>query len=481
MIVRIDGIPVYDAVVDGEDTGMLKISLVDAPAVMSDFLAFSAEERKKVTQLYKVADEEKRLVFGVVMRADFPIYRRDKQPDGKDFEYYIIYKADTIRAMAEKYLLESRQNNVNLQHEEGSDVDGVQMVQYFIKDSGKGLAPDGFDDIADGSLFAEFHVENDDVWEDIKAGTYKGFSLEGIFNLVPERDADEVRRIVDELDGKFNEQPIPTNKMSKLARLKAAITRILAEFGSVTTDKGVLAWDGDEDLKAGDRVYIVDEEGNRTEAEDGEYTTEDQKVIVVADGAVSEIRDPEAEVAPEGEQEAPAEEEATVEAEAEAPAQEDPRKAEKMALVQRYSESYDEKYRRIYDAIAATVGEDVYFYVEEAGDDFAVAIQWGEDYIDHAYRYAVSWNEDGSANVADPVEVKSMWVPMDFTSPFESEAPSAEEVDALRSENEALKAEVAQLKAEPAAPSVHDEVKAGAETRRTGIKGLDRLSAIMGR
>ena len=132
MIVNIDGIPVYNAILSDEDTGMFKISLVDEPAVMSNFVAF---DKAKKPLMYAIANEEKRIVRGVVMRADFPIYRYDK-----DFgEYYIIYKADTIREMAEKYLLESRQNDVNLMHEEGSDVDGVQMVQYFIKDTDAGV------------------------------------------------------------------------------------------------------------------------------------------------------------------------------------------------------------------------------------------------------------------------------------------------------------------------------------------------------
>ena len=151
------GIPVYEARIDGEGTGMTKISLVDSPAVMSDFIALAAERRELA---YRVEDEERRLVRGVVMRADFPIYRRDERLG----EYYIVYRADTIREMAEKYLGESRQNAVNLQHEEGSDVTGVRMVQWFIKDSAAGVAPEGFDGVADGSLFAEFHVLDDGVW-----------------------------------------------------------------------------------------------------------------------------------------------------------------------------------------------------------------------------------------------------------------------------------------------------------------------------
>ena len=171
------GLPVFDALVPDEDTGMLKISLVDIPAVMSDFLVFNAVRE---VQMYSIQDEEKRLVFGVVMRANYPILRISPQI-GK---YYIVFKPETIRRMAEKYLAESRQNDVSTMHQ--TDVEGVQMVQYFIKDSVRGVSPEGFENIADGSLFAEFHIINDEVWAAIKAGTYNGFSLEGVFDFVPE-------------------------------------------------------------------------------------------------------------------------------------------------------------------------------------------------------------------------------------------------------------------------------------------------------
>lgn len=179
------GLPVFDALVPDDDTGMLKISLVDLPAVMSDFLVFKQERE---VQMYSIQDDEKRLVYGVVVRADYPIIRKSE----KIGDYYIVFKADTIRKMAEKYLAEGRQNEVNVMH--STDVDGVQMVQWFIKDSARGVNPAGFEDIADGSLFAEFHIaDNDEVWEAVKAGTYKGFSLEGVFDFEPEAEVATLR------------------------------------------------------------------------------------------------------------------------------------------------------------------------------------------------------------------------------------------------------------------------------------------------
>ena len=124
--------------------------------------------------------------------------------------------------------------------------------------------------------------------------------MEVFYTLTPEGDTQAVEEAVADLDGMFERiiaALTPKSNMNKKNLLRK-LRQMVAEFASVTTDKGILAWDGDEDLKAGDRVYIEDADGERTEAADGDYTTADGKVIVVADGAVAEIRDAEAEVAP---------------------------------------------------------------------------------------------------------------------------------------------------------------------------------------
>ena len=438
-MVTIGGIPVYDALITDEETGMMKISLVDDPAVMSDFLAF---DNIRKMQMYSVTDDEKRLVRGVVMRADFPIYRRDERMG----EYYIIYKPETIRAMAEKYLAESRQNDVNVMH--STDVDGVQMVQWFIK--GDGVSVTGFDDIADGSLFAEFHILNDEVWNAVKSGDYKGFSLEGFFDLAPERDKQTVEEIVDDLDGQFSRmfKSLFKRNMSKINRFKAALAKLLAVFGNVTTDKGVLAWDGDEDLKEGDAVFIEDQEGNRTDAPDGDYITSDNKTIVVVDGKVSEIRDPEAEVAPE---EAPANEE------------------EEVAV----------KHGRI----ATDKGELLWEGEEDLKAGDAVFVE-GEEGLapapDGEYK-----TEDGKtivvaegivAEIRDPeAEVAPEEAPAE---PDENEELRKENAE-LRSQVDALTKKVEELSKMPLAEPAHEEVKASATLQKTGVKGLDRLAELM--
>ena len=377
--------------------------------------------------------------------------------------------------MAEKYLLEGRQNAVNLMHEAGTDTDGVQMVQYFIK--GKGINPDGFDEISDGSLFAEFHIVDDAIWDAVKAGTYKGFSLEGVFDMVPETDKGRVEEIVDELDGKFNNNT-NTPTMSKLQKIRAGLARLLAQFGNVTTDRGILAWDGDEDLKAGDRVYIEDQDGNRADPEDGDYRTEDGKTIVVENNQVAEIRDPEAEVAPQPEPEAPAAGEENRD-------DMNARKASRFErLRQIFEESYEEKERKIIDAWIAANAEKEGYLIESA-ESYAVFEEWNPvDYTSKYVRYALTWNEAGDVTLGESQEVKQMFVPLDFVSPFEKgaaaeDAEAAREAEELRRQNAALQAQVDEMSKRPAAKPAHEEVQAAAQAPRTGNKGLDRLATLM--
>lgn len=253
-----NGLPLYEDTIYDESCGMLRISLVDLPAVDSDFQKFG--KAVKVV----MASEEQRLILGVVMRANYPIYRVDEERG----EYYTIFSAETIRTMAEKYLAENRQNRVNLMHC-GEEMRGVYMNQMFIKDTAKGVAPAGFEEIEDGSLFMEFHVEDDEIWNWIKEGILRGFSLEGFFGL--------------------EETYSDKNMAIDFKKMKRSLAKILAKFTETSTDKGVLTYEGD--LEVGKDVYLLNADGEIVDAADGEYLAEDGRVIVVEGGKVADIRE----------------------------------------------------------------------------------------------------------------------------------------------------------------------------------------------
>lgn len=89
--------------------------------------------------------------------------------------------------------------------------------------------------------------------------------------------------------------------MDKFQKVKLTLQKLLLQFGEVSTDKGLLEYTGEE-LVVGAEVFI---EGNP--APDGEYKIAEDKVIVVADGKVAEIKEPAPEPEPEPAPEVPVE------------------------------------------------------------------------------------------------------------------------------------------------------------------------------
>lgn len=272
-------IPIFEAQILDQQDGIFKISLVDAPAVESNFMFFNKEDKELK---FSIQDEEQHIVFGVLMRADYPIYRFSPQFG----EYYIRYTKDTIKKMAEKMLADGTHNNINLQHTDGTDVEGVNLVEIFIKDEANGISPVGFEHIEDGSLFTKYKVENDAVWQSIKDGEFMGFSLEGFFEVEPTGEQMSKKQ---------------KNKSNFMTKLSKKIMKAIVKFGSVKTDKGELYWVGEGQLEVGDELFM-DEGEDRVKVEDGEYITEDETKITVTEGLVSAI-EPKEEQEPENEPE----------------------------------------------------------------------------------------------------------------------------------------------------------------------------------
>ena len=169
-------LPLYLATIVDPVDGIWDVSLVDQPAIEKAFTCFSEQEPVKLE--FKT-NEELHWVSGPVMLPDTPIYRRTD--DG--FEYYIMYSKETIRQMAEKLMKDGLQNVVTRMHD-NSPVEGISLVELFIKDSTKGIDP-SYTDVPDGTLMASYKVENPGVWEQIKKGEFQGFSLTGYFSVEP--------------------------------------------------------------------------------------------------------------------------------------------------------------------------------------------------------------------------------------------------------------------------------------------------------
>lgn len=196
----------------GIDSETEAISMVTEPAIDSDFV-FLSKDKAIVKEAF--SNDEKHMVYGAVLRPDFPIYRNDGEN-----EYYLEFTSESIERMARDYMMNYRQGNVTIQHEEYANE--VFMVESWIKqdmDKDKSVSVGLDKSLPIGTWFCGFYVNNNDVWERIKSGELKGFSVEAMIDLedfakVKKEDEfemnetfwDKLKSIVNEALGKKEEK-----------------------------------------------------------------------------------------------------------------------------------------------------------------------------------------------------------------------------------------------------------------------------------
>lgn len=174
-------IKTYKAKVLDDECGIQALSLVEHPAVLSKVERFAENDNK--IQYFK--DDLKHNITGLIIPADRPIYRNN----GTE-EYYIVFEKDTIVDFSTKMMKDGTMNFFNWEHSDDT-INGIECIELFIKDSERGISPEGFADVEEGSLFGTFHISDDDVWEKIMDGSY-GISMECIFSRFSEEIKEQI-------------------------------------------------------------------------------------------------------------------------------------------------------------------------------------------------------------------------------------------------------------------------------------------------
>jgi hypothetical protein len=172
-------LPIYELVLEKETDGVQLVSFVENPAMKAQWVAFS--ESNPV--MFNVVSEEKRIVTGAILLADFPVLRIDE--NGNPF--YVLLRAETIEAVAQKFFKEGYHKGSNKDHNKDEKVENTYMFESYIIDRERGInPPKGFEEMAkDGSWFGSYKIEDESTWMDAKSGKFNGFSIEGMFGMKP--------------------------------------------------------------------------------------------------------------------------------------------------------------------------------------------------------------------------------------------------------------------------------------------------------
>ena len=105
------------------DAGVNAISIVEMPAIESDFIALS----KEIEVNFAEVDNEKRILMGAALIPNKTIFRRN----GED-EFYVYFSKDTIRRASQLFLKSGSQSKSTLEHQ--MKLEGLTVVESWIVD-----------------------------------------------------------------------------------------------------------------------------------------------------------------------------------------------------------------------------------------------------------------------------------------------------------------------------------------------------------
>lgn len=156
-----------------EDSEVTAISLVETPAIMSDFIALAKQAPKQVC----LEKEDRHLVLGAILIPERPIYRYDEDMG----EYYITFTKEVISKLAYQYMRNKLTDAVTLDHK--TDANNITLVESWVRETENDKSVAYGLDAPIGSWIGMMKVNDEETWERIKSGELNGFSVEAFCNL----------------------------------------------------------------------------------------------------------------------------------------------------------------------------------------------------------------------------------------------------------------------------------------------------------
>ena len=159
---------------DSDRFGVEAISLVEFPAIEENWVFFNKDQFLTLAKL----DEEQKTLVGAVLIPNKEIPRYDQDLDEK---YTVFFTEDTIKKAQELFMSSLRNNNATYEHK--VPVEGMTVVESWIKEDKKNdkSSSYGFNKLPIGTWFVKMKVNNPEIWDSVKEGKVRGFSIEGYF------------------------------------------------------------------------------------------------------------------------------------------------------------------------------------------------------------------------------------------------------------------------------------------------------------
>lgn len=267
----------------GED-GVFCMSLVENPATKTQLVMFDDESK-----LLQFADDEKQIVYSVAMRPNMLIPRKDINGEPA----MVFYAEETIADLQQNFFKKNHHNGATVNHDGKVREDMYIFESWIVQDPDKDKGTLLGMQVQKGDWVTAQKIENADVWQDVKSGKLKGFSIEAY--LEPVLINNKVEMTKEEIDARIKRVLMEAQLGTKYTIEDKDYFIDKLEVGGVVTDG-----DGNPipnaEMEIEKKKIKTDDKGVILEAveeiEQGEEdkTAELQKLIDDKDAEINELK-----------------------------------------------------------------------------------------------------------------------------------------------------------------------------------------------
>ena len=162
----------------GDSSDVYAISLVEEPAIEIDYVAFDKDkETKPNLKFIEDKQNEKFMILGPALVPDKNIYRNY---DGNEF--YVSFSAECIEKLSYKFMKTCYGDGCFTKDHE-SFAQGCSLAESWIKTSENDKSVEYGFDCPIGTWFIAAKIDSIELWDSIKKGERKGFSIESWVDL----------------------------------------------------------------------------------------------------------------------------------------------------------------------------------------------------------------------------------------------------------------------------------------------------------
>ena len=164
---------IYELIIDesNEEAGIQAISIVENPAMESEFIVLSENQKVELTK----SNEDEMILTGAALIPNKPVFRAN---DGEGF--YIFFSEATVKLASQLFFKNNNHKEATIEH--NKSVEGMTIVESWIKESEADKSVALGLDVPVGTWLVSMKVDDKEIWDnEIKGNKVFGFSIEGMF------------------------------------------------------------------------------------------------------------------------------------------------------------------------------------------------------------------------------------------------------------------------------------------------------------